>query len=199
MSAYSDQNTQLLDRYVIDANALAAEGDAWLTKHVEAQAEFESEKSTFLDRLTKPIAENLIRAQDKLRACSTVADIIAEAGGPAAIRARELDKQPVWLALAKGLHARRTVLERMKTTGLKELAHVVHALTETGTLAPLVELDHRVLAWRAHVNALTTDSQSALENANHCQACGKGRPAKSFDNLYAILVAPLPVPPANNA
>lgn len=190
-----------LSGFVREADAAKAAHIAavkrWSELHTAAKAALEAAEAAFLVSLDAPAAAALADASDTLRKVSIAAAVVEKAGDPEALRQKSLARAEVFAALSAGYADRQAAL-----VGLKKAANdfyllrIADVMEETGVADLLaIEASGRVRDARDLVDRIEGDAQTALVARNYAKVCGVGCAPRPFDELHALLAAPLPVIP----
>jgi hypothetical protein len=199
MTPYENDHTRLLNRHIHDADALAEKAASWADKLATAKVEASSAEEAFLSDFTPAKARDLAEAKNRVRDFAHVVEAIESAGGPAAARASALQTAAVFSALAKGFAERIATFNRLVPVALKRLGERRAVLTEQGVSAGWIENDPAVCALRAHHGAIVDAIASATAGEVYASKRGVGYAPRTFDELYALLTAPIPQAPATPA
>jgi hypothetical protein len=195
MTPFTSENTRLIDRFALDAAADVAKAQSFLDQRTTSKAAFANAEQAFLANLTSESARDLVEAANRVRDFAVICDAIENSGGSEAVRVRALDLPAVYSAFLKGFEERILALQKTIPNGRKHLAERRGELTEQGTNLAELHWDPICRAWVEYLELIMGNIAAAEIGKGFAAVRGVGCEKRSFNELYAALVTPLPVPP----
>ena len=181
--------------------ARAAAISRWSEVQTSAKATLDAAEAAFLISLDAPAAAALADASDTLHKVSIAAAVVERAGDPEIPRQKLLARAEVFAALSAGYADRQAALaELKKAANAFYYSRIADVIEETGVTDLLaVEASGRVREARDLVDRVESLAHQALVARNYAEARGVSCTPRPFDELHALLVAPLPVVPDSPA
>jgi len=198
-NAYVNDHTRLLDKLAQQADAHAAKAAKWFDELAAAKAEAETAETAFLSDFSPSNARDFAEAKKLVRNLTSLTEAINNAGGAQYSRLVQLRTPLVFSTFAKGFAERRDTLMKLLPPARKQLAARQSVLIESGVHHIAAEADPIFMLIEGYLRALGDAADAAAVNQTYSETRGKDREPRSFDNLYAELVAPLPQAPAISA
>jgi len=196
-TAYENDSSRLLSNFVQKGDTIAAAAAKWFDQRAAAEANLATAEAAFVASFAPQDAGALVEAQTRLNDLSVCAAAVLTAGGPEQARADFLRTPAVFAAFAAGFAERSKVLEKLTPVARKKLGERRALLSEQGVIAPLIEVDPIVSAWRQHAESITAALAVAVFGNKYASLRGVGYASnpKPFSDLYSTLTAPLPQAP----
>jgi hypothetical protein len=187
--------SRVIDRLVIDADAVKGRAVGWLEKVPTAAAREAKAEARFLETLDEADALDLLEQKRSHANCVTAAAAIEAAGGPSTIRDRALATQQIFALLESCYREREAAITKLLPAARKILASARASWTERGLNFAEIEFQPETVLARVRVESLESAIQDAVVKRGYCQRWNpKVTPQFTFVDLYGCLTAPLPTP-----
>lgn len=190
--------TNELEKLRASADETRANAARWIDELESARAAHQAIEARFLATLTPANAKAHAETAAKLRDLAGVVGTLEAAGGPDKLRRNVLAAPEAFALFTAGFDARLAALESLKKAALRLLAERRSAVTLAGVAHSVLvdaEPSVREIA-NGIVAAVESDFHAALAARNYAAASGVNCTPRSFEELFSLLVAPLPALPA---